>query len=179
MDALQQRNASLSGFRQSELQTAIGYMCLQEQQPSGTSAGAFTNGAWRVRALNTAVINRIPGAVVAALPVVTLPRGVYDVFAEAPGFLCDRHVLRLYDVTNAAVLLSGVSALAVGPQGNVISSQTNSFVMGRIYLSAATQLQLEHRCQTSRAGDGMGVAMGTSFAVDVEVYASLEFRKVR
>ena len=178
MDGMQIRNSSISAFRGTEHQRAIGYLSLYERQPSGTAGGAFNSAAWQIRALNAVGVNTIPGSVIAALPAVTLPRGIYDVFGQAPAFGVNRHVLQLWDVTNAAVLISGVSAFAIAAQGNVVSPQTNSFVMGRIYLSAATQIRLEHQCQTTKAGDGLGLAMGASFAVATEVYATLELRKV-
>lgn len=178
MDAMQIRNSSISGFRGAEHQRAIGYLALFELRASGTAGGTFTSGAWQVRALSVASPNHIPDAITAALPLVTLPRGVYDVFAQAPAWGVNRHVLQLWDVTNGAALLSGVSGFAAAAVGNYIMSQTNSFIIGRIYLSGATQLRLEHRCQTTKATDGFGLAMGVSFAVVTEVYATLEFWKV-
>lgn len=172
MDALQTRNASLSGFRGAEYQAAIGVMDVYETQVSGVAGGTFTSGAWRIRNLNLVANNDIPGSDVSALPAITLPRGVYHVVAKAIANNVNLHVARLWDVTAGAILLVGAGTRA--PSG----AQSDSWLVGRIVLSGDTQIRLEHRCETTNNDNGFGDAVGSSFAVEYEIYAILSIWKL-
>lgn len=174
-DGLQQRNADLSAFRAAENQAALGYLIAYEAQAPGDDAGAMTALAWNIRALNVIQHNTIPGSDVTALPAITLPRGVYDVWATAVGYQINRHVIRLYDVTNATELIHGVGVLA--PAGTVLQIQAT--LDGRIHLAGDTALRLEHMCQTHTSNSDAGESMGDGgLGVGIEIYAILRLYKV-
>lgn len=137
---------------------------VQDQQVSGTAGGTFTSGAWQKRTLNTLVTNEL-GVTLVSSEVVGLKAGIYEVDASAPANNCDRHQLRLYDVTGAAVLVLGQNMAAV-------NGETSGFVRGRFTLAATSTLRLEHRCQTTRATDGFGQAASWG----VEDFADLQIR---
>jgi len=156
-----------------ELQESIGHLVVTEEETSGTDAGTFTSGAWRTRDLNTTEVNTM-GAIVGLLPQITLRAGIYEVRASAPAIGVEAHQARLYDVTNAAVLLTGTSEMAPSVLSDHGGVTTRSFVLGRIYLTADTAIRLEHRCEKTIVNEGMGYAIGWTD----EIYALLEIHKV-
>jgi hypothetical protein len=136
---------------------------------SGTAAPDSALATWNHRVVNTEDIDELTGASISA-GVVTLPAGVYDVSATATAFAVGNHRARLYDVTNSAALLQGMNANAPGANW-----QTAAILMGRITLSAETQVRLEHFTQ-SAATSGLGIPASTGAS---EVYAVLRFEWLR
>lgn len=149
---------------------ALPLLHVRDEQASGANAGTFTSGAWQVRPLQTIVTNEL-GVTLASNVITGLPAGTYEVEASAPAHLTEFHKARLYDVTGSAVLVTGTNART----SSAASAISMSVVRGRFTLSATSDVRLEHRCLTTRATDGFGVAM--SFGV-VEVYAEVLIRRI-
>lgn len=142
---------------------------VREEQPSGTGGGTFTSGAWQKRLLNTTVRNEIGGASIAS-SAITLPAGTYEFMGWATAYLVEQNVLKIRQTSGTPVdLLIGSTEYS-----NVTQFQ-KSVVSGRVTLAAATTIELQHRCATTRAANGFGGA--ASFGV-VEVYSNLQIRKV-
>lgn len=139
---------------------------IQDQKASGTDGGTFTSGAWRTRVLNTTVYSDLAGYSLASNQF-TLPAGTYFVTATAPAYLVNYHAARLYNATDAAVIMSGTSEFSyhTGPL-----SQTRSFIVGNFTLAASKALEIQHRCSATSATFGFGVAAGSLFAVGTEIY---------
>jgi len=55
------------------------------------------------------------------------------------------------------------------------NTATRSFGSGRFTLAGTAVLEVQHRCGTTRATDGWGLA--NNFAV-IEVYSQIEIRKI-
>jgi len=172
----QQRNDELQDFMDSAFQRAIGQTIIIDSKPSNTNGGTFTAGAWQVRDLTLVQFDTI--GVTLAANVFTLPRGVYEVHASAPGWNVNRHMIRLYDVTNAVAVLWGTSEVSSGIQSDIVPSQTRSFLHGRLHVPAATQYRLEHQCQTTVLNVGLGLASGWAFAVDHETFTEVMIHQV-
>ncbi len=144
---------------------------VREEQTSGTHAGTFTSGDWRIRVLNTVVTNEISGSSLASNQI-TLPAGTYEIFAQAPAVRTNEHKLKLYDVTNTADLIIGSSEYVdTGTQ----AGGNQSFVFGRFELSGDTDLELRHQCSLTVSTFGFGIASGYSV---VEVYAEARIKKL-
>lgn len=146
---------------------------LQDQQSSGTEGGTFTAGAWRTRTLNTEVVDT-GGNCTLSSNQFTLDAGTYEIFAVAPGYQVERHVIRLQNVTDGTTTLSGVSANATSSS----TTQTNSLINDRFVLASSKTFEIQHQCQATKASNGFGVAMGAVFTVAIEVYTSVFLRKV-
>ena len=172
----QQRNDEMRDFMDGVFQRAIGYALIAEWQQSGTDGGTFNSGSWVTRVLNTVAFDTI--GVVLAGNAFTLPRGVYEIDGHAPAWNVNRHMIRLYDVTNGAAVLWGTSEISSAIQSNIVPSQTRSFVRGRVYVSAPTAYRIEHRCQTSVATWGLGLGSGGGFAVDHETFTEVMIHQV-
>lgn len=150
--------------------SALDLLHVRDEKASGTDGGAFNNGAWQTRTLNTTSTNTISGASLASNQI-TLPAGTFEIDASAPGFLVREHKVRLQNITDGTTVLVGTSEFTL----NTDTVQTRSTVKGRFTLAGSKVLELQHRCNTTRAGNGFGAA--SSFGV-VEVYAEVLIRQV-
>lgn len=137
-------------------------------QSSTADGGTATAGAWFARTLNQ--IDHYTGLATLASNQITLRAGIYEVDGYVTGFEVGRHKSRLYDVTNAAVLLPGSTVSA--PTG----VQSASHLRGKIRLTATAVLELQQIVQTTKATDGLGKAMGASG--NGEVYSMLSIRRI-
>ncbi len=142
----------------------------RERQTNGTNGGTFTSGSWATRTLQTTEQNGISGASLATNQI-TLPKGEYYIRAHAPAYQVNAHKIRLYNVTDAAVLVNGTSAHSAATD----ATQTDSCLEFYWSISTTKVFQLEHRCQTTKATNGLGVS--SNFGGD-EVYSSVEVTKL-
>ena len=141
-----------------------------ETQASGTAGGTFTSGSYVKRTLNTTVVNNITGCSIAS-SVVTLPAGTYSVFATSPAFSVNDNKCRLRNTTAGTDLAIGNSSYS--------SSADSTLVLGTIQtcftLAASTNIELQHRCASTKASNGFGVQ--TSFG-DSEIYSQITIIRV-
>lgn len=143
---------------------------LEDRKSNGTAGGGSTSATWVTRDLNTEVISDITGASLAT-NVVTLPAGIYDVFITAPAYNCGTHQIRLYDVTNSAVLAVGTSEYI--NTGRLV--QTRSSLETRLDLDEETEVQIEHRTADTVATNGFGFPSGSGAG---EVYTRARFERL-
>jgi hypothetical protein len=136
-----------------------------EEQNAGTQGGTFTSGADRTRVLNTTLHNTIAGASLAA-NVITLPAGKYRIRWSAPANQCDSHHSWLANNAGGAILTD------IG--GNNCISQASYTVAAHaivtcaegeyvISLLGSTGIILNHRCTTTAATNGFGVAANLTY----------------
>lgn len=144
---------------------------IREEKAAGVSAGGLTAANWTKRDLNTVALNEITGASISVSSVITLPAGVFDVDAWAPGYGVGGHKLRLRQTSGtAADLLLGSTEF----NANTAVAQTLARLSGRLTLAAGITMELQHNCTTTRAASGAGVAAN----LGVEVYSEILIRKV-
>ena len=148
-------------------------MIVEDQKTSGTDGGSVTSGAWRTRDLNTEVYNGISGASLAANQI-TLPAGTYEVWASAPAYRVDRHMIRLRNVTDSSTEIWGQSSWAADQ--NVNQDQTTLY--GRITISSSSVFELQHEVETGRSNNGFGFNAGSSLTIDHETYSRVVIEKV-
>lgn len=141
---------------------------VRDEKTSGTSAGTFTAGSYVTRVFNTVLTNEIAGASLSSNQV-SLPAGTYYFQASAPAFNTNQHKTKLQDITGASPLVIGSSERDDG------GAQTRSFCSGRFIIGVTSLIELQHRCTSTNAGNGLGenVAFG-----DIETYADLKIWKV-
>ena len=140
---------------------------LREKQAHATDAGTFTNGADRVRVLNT---EEHDGESFCTLDTSTgefeLPAGTYLMFFQAGGF--DIGVHRTKIVTDG-----GTDKLF----GNNVYSHTSypnvqmSHGFGVVTNASSEGYFLKHRCSTSKSSTGLG--RDANFASEEEFYAQV------
>tara|TARA_R100000152_G_C6719671_1_gene145873 strand:- start:47 stop:658 length:612 start_codon:yes stop_codon:yes gene_type:complete len=133
------------------------YAIICDRKDSTTDGGTFTTGAWRQRDLNHEIAD--PDSIVSiSSNEFTLQAGTYLIKWTAPGYDCDRHVSRLYDVTNSAHKQYGWTAYA----GSASSGENRSNGFCRVTISGATAYRIDHACQTTKATYGLGLASETN-----------------
>jgi hypothetical protein len=144
---------------------------VREEQTAGTAGGTFTSGSMQTRTLNTVVTNQITGASVATNQI-TLPAGSYIAIASAPAFRVVGHIAQLYDTTGTAVLETGTSE---NSRNGTDTVPTRSWVHARFTLSVESDIELQHRANTTRSTDGFGIAASVS---TTEVFGEVMIWKV-
>ena len=87
---------------------------------------------------------------------ITLPSGTYRCRIQCPAYSVNKHKARLYNITNAAVLLLGSSQRNPAAGNHTVPS----IIIGRFKLAATKVLEVQHRCETTLATNGLGVAAG-------------------
>lgn len=159
------------GFRKIA-NTSTGYILLQDQQAQNTQGGTFTSGSWVTRVLNTEVFDT-GGNCSLSSNMFTLDAGTYEIYASAPALYTNSHQVRLYNVTDSAVV-TGCLGTSEWSLGSANGDQTRSEIVSRFTLASSKQLRLEHRCQTTSATYGLGTAANQT----TEIYAFVELHKV-
>ncbi len=143
---------------------------IEQQETSGTDGGTFTSGAFQTRTLNTEVADTGGNATLAANQI-TLAAGTWFVEAEAKGFRCSNHQIRLRNTTDATNIKSGTSTESASGTNNATTSALSTVFT----IAVAKVLELQHRCSNTRNNDGFGQAAGFG---ETEVYARIRFNKL-
>lgn len=126
--------------------SSLGRVVAVDAKPAGTPGGVASAG-WNVRELNTALVNTIAGAALAANEIVDLPAGTYRVTAWAQSFKSDAHRLRVRNQTAGTTLVLGSIAYAY----SVENPQTHAVLVGEFTLAATSAIRLEHYLQNPPA----------------------------
>ena len=145
------------------------YILVIDQKPAGTPGGTFTSGSWEVRDIQTTVADT--GSLITGLgaSILGLTAGTYRVRISCPANNVTRHQARLYNLSDSAVELVGTSETT-----NAAGIVTRSLIEGRITIASAKGFSIEHRCSSTRATDGYGVAANFG---EAETYTVAEFVK--
>lgn len=141
------------------------YILIVDEKPSGTYGGDFNSGSWVVRTLNTIKADTGSNVVSLSGNQVTLVAGTYRCHFSAPAWMVNHHKARLRNATAGTTIIVGADMF------NSTGSTNASQGSGRFTIAAGQALQIEHRCQITKAGDGLGV--GADFG-EVETFAQLE-----
>jgi hypothetical protein len=146
------------------------YIHIREEQSSGTSGGGFTSGSPQTRILNT-IVSDVGSHASLASNQITLASGTYEILAFAPGFVVNGHIASLYNISDAAIELTG----QVSRAGSAALTMTHSILSGRFTIASSKIFELRHECVTTKTVDGFGQAQAFG---EVEVYTTVILRKV-
>lgn len=157
--------------------SATDYILIQDRKTANTDGGTFTSGADRTRDLNT-IADDTTGAVSIGSNQITLPAGTYRATIEVPGFYINRHRAHLYNITDSAIqqTVGGLDMLGSSEfSSNAITNgvTNKSIIKGRFTIAGTKVFEVRHRCETTMATFGFGVA--DNFGV--EVYTTVELIK--
>lgn len=144
---------------------------IRDEKATASDGGTFLMSAWRIRDLNAVNLDTGSHVVSLASNVLTIPAGTYRCRIRCPSVGVGPNLARLYDVTNAAVIMEGSN------DNSRVGTTTTSYceIVGRFTLTANTAIRVEHKCTSTTATSGFGLA--TSFSGDAEVYTVAEFVK--
>lgn len=146
------------------------YAILMDLKSEGTDAGTFTANQWQVRDLTTEYYD--PDGIVAldtSTSIFVLTAGYYFIRFSAPARRVDKH---------KAVLFRESGTQTIFAQGSSEDSQTTdnfttrSFGVWRGQISGTVNLQIRHRCTSTRATNGLGhnVNAGEELYTIVEIF---------
>lgn len=158
-------------IRAGEGDKIISYAVLVHKQSDGVDGGTFTSGAWRTRPLTSAARTDTQSIVSVASNQFTLAAGIYRVRARFAAQQVNAHQIRLRDITNSATVAYG--SVEQAPSG--VSVQTYSCVEMQFEVSGSTIYEIQHQCNTTKSGSGMGQACGFG---GEEIFGSVEIYKV-
>ena len=133
------------------------------------NGGTFTSGSWATRNLNTEVADS-DSIVSISSNQFTLGAGTYIIEWSAPAFMTNRHQSRLYDVTGSAVEKTGSAEYSNA------DAQTNSIGSTQVVLTASNTYEIQHRAETTRNGNGLGIY--TNFSDSDSVYTQVKITKI-
>ena len=147
------------------------YAIIADQKSQGTDGGASSGGTWHTRDLNTELSDP-DGIVSISSNQFTLQAGSYFIEARAPSYQPTRHRLKLYQTSgSAADVAFGTNEFMSYGSGTAV--QTTAFLSCRITISTATTYEIRHYIQTTKAGNGLGVAVSQG----VELYCLVKIFK--
>jgi len=132
--------------------------------------GGFTSGSWQTRPLNTNDSDYTDVTLSSNQLIVNA--GTYIVCATAPAYNVNSHQTRLYNVTDSSTVLIGASERS----SSTDTSSTSSLIVGEFTLTAQKTLEFQHRCETTKATNGMGVQ--SNFGSN-NIYASITLLRIR
>ena len=142
-----------------------------DNKTAGTGGGTFTSGAWRTRDLQTSLFNNITSCSLASNQI-TLPAGTYEVSANAPSFQVNASMVRLYNITDSAVVGNNGSTCYNAASDSTIAPA----ILNLGFTITGTKVfELQHRCETTKSSNGYGVDV--TFG-GVEVYSQIKIVKV-
>lgn len=143
---------------------------LKDSKTSGTAGGTFTSGAWQTRDLNT--VENSQSWLSLTSNQFTLDPGTYKIVASAPAHgAVDGHKLKLRNITDSTDDIIGEA------EQNSTTAMTNrSGLAGIITITATKTFEIQHYCNTTKAGDGFGSA--TSISAINEIYTVVEIEKL-
>ena len=141
-----------------------------DKKDSTTDGGTFTSGAWQTRDLNTEISDP-DGIVSIASNQFTLGAGTYLISWSATAYYVDRHISRLYDVTNTTGYLGTVQYAKSG-----VGITTSSTGEGIVTPSGSNLYEIQHRCYTSKSTNGFG---SQSLGIDENIYCKVVIYKLK
>ena len=142
-----------------------------EKQSTGTNGGTFQAGLWKTRTLNTLVGD--VGFIALANNQFTLQPGRYRIVASSPAYRVDQHQIRLYNVTDSRVEENGTSEFSTN---FAKATTTRSFLQHTLFINEVWIFEIQHRCDNTRTGTGLGFAVG--FAGNDEVYTQVQITRL-
>jgi len=144
-----------------------------DRKAHNVNAGTFTSGAWRTRDLNTE-ISDADGIVSISTNQFTLQAGTYTIYWSGECQESNGNGTRLYNVTDTSAVNYGTCAYAEASS----SGATQSSGWTVITISGAKAFEIQHRCQTTRADYGLGIACSLD-ASGYSIYTVVKILKHR
>ncbi len=140
------------------------------QEETNSSSGTFNSGDWRTRPINTEAYDP-DGIGSLSSWQITLGAGTYYVQWRAPAYRVQRHVTRLWNVTDSS---------QIGDHGQagyspVNGDPANGYSHGAAWftISGSKAIRLEDKSSHSRGTNGFGVSGGTT----PHVFAAIDIFK--
>lgn len=149
--------------------TFVSYAAICDQKAYNVSGGTFTNGAWRIRDLNTEITD-VDGIVSISSNQFSLGAGNYLIKWFAPAYNCGGHITVLQNATDGTTAGTGSSQFST----NSYQGSTKSFGSARISITGSKAFEIQHQCVSNGGTEGFGNPAGisgyNSIYTTVEIY---------
>ncbi|MFA4826459.1 MAG: hypothetical protein WC593_15015 [Methanoregula sp.] len=143
---------------------------LQNRQAQNVAGGTATQGSWLIVPINTEQEDNHSIVDSSALPAFSLNAGTYLIEASCPFVSTALSQIRLYNVTDAAVVASLIGKSAKSASADSIDSTAK----GIVTITATKQFRLEYQVGSTAATYGLGIAANFG----VEVYAQIMITQI-
>ena len=147
------------------------YIHLNDTKGNGVDGGTFTQGSWVKR--DIAEISDPYGLCTVASSVITLAPGTYECHISCPATAVNAHISRLQNTSDNTTTLNGTSEFS---NNTTPYATTCSVISGMFTITASKNFEIQHWCQASSAGSGLGRAANLGGAS--EVYTTAVFRRI-
>jgi len=149
---------------------AWSYCKVSDVKTNNTAGGTFTSGSYQTRDINTEDSDT-DGICSISSNQITLVAGTYTTYILAPAIAVGGHRTRLYNISDSSTEILGSNAYTNATYGGA----SYSVIVGEFTIASSKTFEVQHRCQTTRSTDGLGIAMNFS---ESEVYTVAEFWKI-
>jgi hypothetical protein len=146
-----------------------------DSKSPGGASGAFNSGAWQTRDLTELDDLLNVGWCSLSSNQFTLQAGTYELEWNAPAYYVDQHQSRLYNITDSTVSQTAGGGYLNNSAG---TGDTCSLGFAMVLIASSKTFEIQHKCQTSRAGDGFGSSKNSALTVTEEIYAQVKIRKI-
>lgn len=143
---------------------------LRDQKPLTNNGGTFTQGVWQTRELNL-IQENAPFLLSLSANRFTLAAGSYILEVMAPAYAVERHRCRLFNVTAGNTAKYGANSYS----SLASDGQTHSPLMVGWTFGVNTILEVQHRCQQTKATNGFGLSVNMDAQ---EFYTQVKITKI-
>ena len=148
------------------------YVKVSDVKAYTADGGTFTLGAWRTRDINTEDSDASAICSIASNQI-TLEAGTYVCSIKAPFMNTAYTSVRLYNITDSAVELTGQSCWSSASNGYIV---VNSIIVGKFTIAAQKTFEIQHQSDATNADNGFGLK-SNMLGID-SVYTIAEFWRV-
>jgi hypothetical protein len=146
----------------------IEYIHVSDTKTVGTNGGTLTENIWNIRDLNTISYSYLTTNVLLSSNQLTIQPGNYIFYAKVPAYHVNRHIARLYNITDSLTEEYGTTMEAYkDATTNSDNSYSSSIIDAYISITSPKTYEIQHYVFSSQLGNGGGLATG--FSVD-EIY---------
>ena len=147
---------------------SLSYIKLDDSKATTTDGGTFTSGVWQKRTVTEE--SDVGGHVTISSSVIVLDAGTYQCQIRCPANRVGAHSSRLRNTTGGSTVLVGTAEF-----GNTTDTQvSNTYIAGIFSIAGSQNLEIQHKCQTTRSSNGFGRASSMG---EAEIYTIVEFWK--
>jgi len=129
----------------------LNYVKILDIKAYNVHAGTFTAGDWRTRDFNTIDSDESKICSISSNQI-TLESGIYICSIQCPCYQSAHAIARLYNITDSVEVSLGGTFYLNG------TTAAYCFIKDKFILTSQKTFEVQHRCDSTRANDGLGIA---------------------
>jgi len=140
-----------------EIRSRFDYIKVSDVKAYNVDGGTFTQDAWRTRDINTEDSDD-SGICSIASNQITLEAGTYICSIACPSYRVNESVVRLYNITDSAVEILGLSTRS----SKDYFGFSRSLMCGKFTIASQKVFEVQHYCTSTLATSGLGTKSNIS-----------------